>query len=795
MTNRGKHMTRMSLTALLMAGTAMSTGGAWAQAQTGAEAEDRESRDVITVTATRREQNILDVPYNISAVSGTEIEDAQMLDNADLLRSIPGVAVVDRGARNSGTLNAVRMRGLSVEGGGQGDIALSSVASVSTYVNDTPVFANFALTDLERVEVLRGPQGTLYGSGSLGGTIRYITRDPVFGEFAGFASLSTSHVNGSESIGVGIEGVVNVPLGDRAGFRLAAMYGDYPGITDYVNVYQLDGNGNPLAPNGVLDPAASYRSVEDADTVDTWMARGTFLFEPTDNLEIRLVHARQDDDVGGRRQPTRGLDGFGNPYGEYENGSIQLEPSSREVNATSLEVSVDLGFATLTSSTSHYDHTGDSTSENTGFYAQAGFLAFYYNYPRPMASAVRSYADEAVIEEIRLVSDDGGNFDYVVGAFFREQQLQSTQDSYLRGFKAWWDAAFPAFASAVTGDRDFAYNRIENFSEQALFGELTWYATEEFSLTGGFRYFDNESENLTFIGLPLYAGLFPDTTAQFSTSESDTLFKLTASYEPNDTDLLYATISEGYRRGGSNAVPLTGVFAEDPGWQRYGADRVVNYEAGWKGERNGLRFDLSLFYIDWDAPQLNSATSNWGFYAVINGDSARTAGFEAQLSGSLGETVNYQLGYAYVNAELTSDFFAPDNAVTPIAVDGAQLPGTPEHMLNWAFDRTFYMDGDWSLFTRLDGYYQSETRNGVGTSPRFNVPLEGFAIWNAVATASRGDLSASLWIRNIFNEEGVTGTYTEAYMGTAPAIGYFGNGSKDLISLPRTIGATIRYDF
>ena len=107
-------------------------------------------RDVIVVTATRREQNILDVPYNISAISGEEIEDSKILDNADLLRSIPGVAVVDRGARNSGTLNAVRMRGISVEGGGQGDIALSSVASVSTYVNDTPVFANFALTDLRK---------------------------------------------------------------------------------------------------------------------------------------------------------------------------------------------------------------------------------------------------------------------------------------------------------------------------------------------------------------------------------------------------------------------------------------------------------------------------------------------------------------------------------------------------------------------------------------------------------------------------------------------------------------------
>ncbi len=795
MTHRRNTSRVVALSASLLASTALTGGVAFAQdAGSGSEAEN--DREIVTVTATRREQNILDVPYNISAVSGEEIDAAQMLDNADLLRAIPGVAVVDRGQRNSGTLNAVRMRGISVEGGGQGDIALSSVASVSTYVNDTPVFANFALTDLERVEVLRGPQGTLYGSGSLGGTIRYITRDPQFGELGGYVAGSVSQVEGSESTGYGAEAVFNLPLAENAAFRLVGSVGDYPGITDYVNVYELDANGIPVAPSGIFSPDANYENVEDADTVDLWMVRGTLLFEPTDNSEIRLVHTRQSDEVGGRRQTTSGSDGFGNPYGEYENGSIQLEPSSRDVNSTSLEATLDLGFATLTSSTSHYDHTGESVSENTGFYAQAGFLALYYNYARPMASAVRSYADEAVIQEVRLVSDDGGDFDYVVGAFFREQQMQSTQDSYLRGFTNWFNAAFPFAIGAVSGDQDFAYNRIENFSEQALFGELTWYLSEDLSVTGGFRYFDNESENLTFIGLPLFTGLFPDTTAQFSTSESDTLFKGTISYEPNDTDLIYATISEGFRRGGSNAVPLTGVFAEDPAWQTYGADTVVNYELGWKGQRGDMRFDVSAFYIDWSDPQLNSATTNWGFFSVINGDSAQTTGLEVQLSGTFAEEVNYQFGYALVNAELTSDFFAPDNAISPIAVDGAELPGTPEHQFNWAFDRTFSMGNGWDLFTRVDGYYQSETRNGVGISPTFNVPLDSFAIWNGVVTASNGDgLSASLWVRNIFNEEGITGTFTETYMGTAPAANYFGNGSKDLISLPRTIGATLRYDF
>lgn len=777
----------------LMSGTALGGGVLPAVAQEEDSGASR--RDEITVTATRREESVTDVPYNITAVSGAAIEAAKTFDDAELLRSIPGVGVVDRGARNSGTLNQVRMRGLSVDGNALGDYAVSSVASVSTYVNETPVFANFLLRDLERVEVLRGPQGTLYGSGSLGGTIRYITREPVLGEAGGYAGASLSHVEGSGSAGYTLDGVFNAPLGETAALRVVASWADYPGVTDYVNVYELDSAGNPAAPNGVLDPAASYRVVKDADDVEQWMIRATLLWEPTDAISIKATHARQSDDVGGRRQQTVGFDGYGREYQSYENGSIQLEPSSRDLNVSALEANIDLGFATLTSSSSYYDHEGDSISENTGFYAQAGFLGFYYNYPRPMASAVRTYEDKAFVQEVRLVSETDWAFDYIIGGFYRNQDLLSTQESYLRGFKQWWDLFLPFAADAVTGDQDFDYSRDEDFEEIAVFGELTWHITEDLDLTGGFRYFDNTSKNDTFIDLPLYAGVFTPTNAFFETSEDDVLFKGNLSWRFSEDNMFYATVSEGYRRGGSNAVPLTGVFAEDPGWQTYKADSVVNYEAGLKGDIGAVRYDLSAFYIDWDSPQLNTATTNWGFFAVQNGSSARTMGLETQIDGYFGDGFHYNLGYAFVDAELTADFFAPDIAVTPVALDGSTLPGAPKHMINWAFDYTTDLSPEWSLFARVDGFYQSESRNGVGVSPTFNVPLEGFTIWNSTLTLTHGPLSASLWVKNIFNEEGVTGVFTEAYMGTAPAVGYYGNGNKEMISLPRTVGLSLGVSF
>ena len=804
MTNslKTKSQQHKAILAALLSTTALAGTGfsSTAVAQDSDDAASSNVRDEIVVTATRREETVSDIPYNISATSGEDIEKANMLDGAELLRAIPGISTIDRGVRNSGTVNTARIRGLAVDSSAIGDFAVSSVASVSTYINDTPIFANFSLRDLERIEVLRGPQGTLYGSGSLGGTVRYITRDPVIGESGGSISAHGSSTEGSESIGYGLDGVFNLSLGENAALRVVGSLGDYPGITDYVNVYELDANGIPVAPNGIFDrggDSATYRSVEDADEVDTWMGRVTLLLEPNDTTRIKIVHARQSDEVGGRRQRTTGVDGFGNAYGDYENGSIQLEPSSRDLNMTSIEAEFDLGFATLTSSTSHYDHSGESVSENTGFYAQAGFLGFYYNYPRPMASAIRTYADEAVVQEVRLVSNAGENFDYILGGFYRKQQLDASQNSQLVGFKNWWDAAFPAFTASVTGDQDFLYNRIENFEEIAAFGEVTWHATDRFDLTLGARYFDNESENNTFLDLPLFTGFSSPTNANFSSSEDDVLFKVNMAYDVTDQDMFYATVSEGYRRGGSNAVPLSGTFAESPLYQTYTSDSVVNYEAGIKGTRANLTYDLSAFFVDWSDPQLNIGTTNWGFFAVMNGGAAETYGLEASLDGYLNDKWHYSLGYAYVNAQLTEDMFAPDrpSPAAPVAPDGARLPGSPENQLNAALDYTTEMSSGWTSFTRLDGYYQSETRNVVGTSPRFDVDLDGFAIFNATTTFSKDQLGISFWVKNITNEDGVTGVFTEAYMGTAPAIEYFGNANKELIALPRTIGATVRLDF
>jgi outer membrane receptor protein involved in Fe transport len=766
-----------------------------------AQDEGSSALEEIIVTATRRESSVQDIPYNISAISGQALVEAQIFENADLMRQVAGAGVVDRGHRNQGVINSIMIRGLNIDGAALGDYALNTVPTVSTYVNDTPIYANFVIKDVERVEVLRGPQGTLYGSGSLGGTVRYIMNKPDPEEFDGSVFTWLSQTDGSEGTNYGGDFMLNMPLSDTSAFRLSAGTLQGAGIVDYVNVYELDSNGVPVAPNGIADPAASYREVEDADEVDITYARASFYFEPSDKFSALISYQMQEDDIGGRRQQTDGLDGFGEPYKDYEIGSIQLEPSSREVDMTSLEMEFDLGFATLTSSTSVYDHSGDSVSENTGFYAQLGWLgAYYYNYPRPMASALRTYADEAFVQEIRLVSQGDNPVDWTVGGFYRDQDLNATQTSLLVGFEAWADDFFgnPDF---IIQDQDFGYERDENFTDLSVFGEVTWHASDTFHLTLGLRWFENEFTNDTYMQVGVWdPGIFNfEADARFDGKEDDTLFKVNAAWDLSDNQMLYATISEGYRRGGSNAVPLVGIFAEDPGWQQYGPDSVTNFEIGVKGTTDQLRYNVAAFYVDWDDVQLNTATTNWAFFAAANGDSARTRGLEIELEGYLSDAVRYNIGYAYVDGEVTSDAFAPVDPTYVLAKKGSPLIGTAEHTLNAALQVTQELSNglDWS--TRINGYYQSETENAFGdgfrTPGTFTADIDGFALFDLTTWISGDNWTASIYLKNLTNEEGKTGQFSELYMGTDPTQNYFGNGSKEFLALPRTIGAAFTYEF
>jgi len=791
----------------------LGTAGAHAQSAPGVSTAPQEQLQEVIVTARSRAENVLDVPYNISVVGGQSIEDSHVLDTPELMRSVPGVTVIDRGDRNGTVTNGIRIRGLNVDSSALGDYAVAAAATVSTYVNDTPMFANFLLTDISRVEVLKGPQGTLYGSGALGGTVRYILNDPQLHTFGGDVNLTGSKVSSSSSVGGSGTLTLNVPLGDTAAARFTVTHNQYPGETEYRNVYVLGADGVPVPPAGgtVTSPGAVYRSVKDADFSHQTYGRAALKWEPSDVFNLTFSVTGQTDHFGGRRGTTLGDDGNGVPYRANQLGAVELEPANRNAMLESLEMSLDLGFATLTSSTSHYENHGDITSDSTGFYAQNGWwAAFYYNYPRPLESALRTYGDRATIEELRLVSKPGRTFDYVIGAYYQNQSQYSTQVSTMVGFQQWWNAAFPAYSDAVIGNDDFTYNQMEHFRDAALYGELTWHLTDTLDLTGGVRGFSDRDYVNEQQTAGLYSSIYNAAESSGVSETNKAIWKGNLSWKFAPRNLLYATVSEGYRRGGSNGVPTTGYFAENPAWLSYQPDTDINYEVGFKGRAGLFTYNADVFYVDWRHPQINTATTNWGFFAVQNASKAVTKGVELQLDSHLGDQFHYSLGYTFTQARLGADAVSADGAYV-INTDGARLPGAPQNQFNVAMDYRIPLAGQRSLTFRTDAYWQSSTQNSLFSStsslnsapqpnpfygqPKFYYQMPGFWIWNASATYAFSRWSATAWVKNIANAAAFTGVYTQAYMGTSPVQNFYGNDSKGLNTLPRTFGVTLDYKF
>ncbi len=826
---------------VLAVGAAIAGGSPLVAAQsTGSDGKIEE----IIVTAAVRETSVLDIPYNISAMSGESMERQNIVNQYDVLRAMHGVTVVDRGYRNSGTVNSIVIRGLNVDNGANGDIMLNAVPTVATYYDNSPMYADFLVKDIERVEVLRGPQGTLYGSGSLGGTVRYIARRPDAESFAADLEVDYSQTSGSDGDNLAFDAMVNIPIGENTAIRALYSRIDNDGIIDYVNAYQLNSAGEPLIDvNGtctdpgsatdaqILQNVACFEEIEDADTVEIDYARIALRSDISDSFSLQIAYQKQDDEIAARRSTTLGDNnqpagsGLYFNYGDDDSGQVLLEPSERTAELTSLDLEWDLGFATFTSTTSMLDHEGSGASDNGGLWASGGEgsgasrdwnAAFYGGgWPRPAQRAERGYDDETFIQEFRLVSNDTeGSVDWIVGAFYMDQDNSVWQLSYNPGMNAFhnacvntggpecagfWPATF--YPGQQLSEIDFEYRRDTTFDETAIYGELTFHVSDTFRLTGGFRWFDNETVNDVILGFPLVEGWTSPMAPQSKDSDDDTLFKLNAAWDLSDSSMLYATYSEGYRHGGAQSLP-----SDDDGdpfgepnaeaVRTFGSDSVQNYELGIKGGSDTFQYTASLFHVDWDDPQLNTTSAWYGFYIAANGDKASTEGVELELEGYASDSFHYRLGYTYVKAELDKDFISPQTG-SVVAPKGSTLPGAPENVLTFAIDNTWQLSSGLNLVAAFNAYYQSETENFVDQEDTLNETYDAFTIMNANLTLASEKWSAMLYVRNLGDEDGASGGFPSSYWSYDTGVfeNWYGNGNRQFIVLPRTIGLKFGYRF
>jgi outer membrane receptor protein involved in Fe transport len=835
---------RKTPAAVAVAAACVSLSGGAAAQQSGSDALDE-----IIVTATRRNASVQDIPYNISAMSGDAMEMQNMVDQYDVLRAMYGVTVVDRGYRNAGTVNSIVIRGLNVDNGLNGDIMLNAVPTVATYYDNTPIFANFLLKDIERVEVLRGPQGTLYGSGSLGGTVRYIGRKPSAEEFDAKVSVDYGQTSGSEGNNLAFDGMVNIPMGERAALRASYSYLDNDGIIDYVNAYQLNSFGEPLVDvngtctdprtatdNEVLFNNGCFQTIEDADTVEINYGKIAARFEPTDTLTLDLTYQFQEDEIGARRSTTLGNNNQPTTsplyfsYGDDDSGQLLLEPSSRDVDLIALDVEWDMGFATFTSNTSTYNHEGSGDSDNGGLWASGGevdaddsrdwnFLFYGGQWPRPAQRAERGYEDEAFIQEFRLVSNDtDSNFDWLAGVYYMDQDNSVYQLSHNPGMNLFKNACintgdpictvggiyggfWPRFYTGDLSEIDFEYIRDTSYKETAIYGELTYHVSDSVRLTGGLRWFDNETVNDTILGFPLPPGSTSPMAPQSTDEDNDVLVKLNASWDISDSSMLYGVYSQGYRHGGAQAVPSldNGDPFGEPNAEAirtFASDSVDNYELGIKGSHESFRYTASLFYVDWADPQLNTTSSFYGFYLAANGDEASTSGIELEIEGYLGDKFHYHAGYTYVNAELDKDFISPQTGGV-IAPAGSTLPGAPENVLSVSGDYSWSVGGNMDFILGVNAYFQSESENFINQASLVNETFDSFTLLGATATLAGTNWSAMLYGKNLTNEAAPTGAFARSDWSYDTGIfeSWYGNSNRQFIVQPLTIGLKLAYRF
>ena len=785
-----------------------------------ARAQDADRAGVleeIVVTATRRSQTAQDVPYNITAVTGESLESRGIASVAELFRTLPGAVFVDMGPRSGVNNSNLIIRGLNAEDMARMTSSFATVPVVSTYINETPVFVDLRLKDIERVEILRGPQGTLYGSGSVGGSVRYLYNKPQFDatSFAVSGALGSTRSSGSPNYE--IDAVFNLPVGDTFALRVSAGYVDLAGFINQPQINVRRPDGSPELDNGSTDPVADsanffaagpvYESARNTNDFEITNVRVSARWQPSDAVDITLSHHRQDDEDGGIAAISPDI--FGDS--SLESAARTLEPYERDVSLTSIEGDFDMGFATFTASVSSYESEGSGRKDFTGLYQAFPFYVSYYGTtPRPLVDNISAFKDEGTVVEARLASNPGAasRIDWIIGGFFLDQDFASSTTDTFFGYHDYSTSCFietDTFGDAPCGfgtlygleqfngpvaivkDVDYYIAQDSNFEDLAFFGEVTFHATDQWQITGGARYIDQKFSSTQTGGLIFVPG--GTDQRSIDTSEKDVVFKVNTSFALNDQTNIYATWSEGFRRGGVNALPQQ-VFGGDinPAVLVFEPDSAENREVGIKGSLyDRVRYNVNYFDIDWDNIQVNTTCTGIALLCVVNAGQAKSRGIEAELHASLTDALSVDLAYTHVNAKLKklSDRlleFNEDGTVFSDLGEDLQLPGTPRNSLYAGLEYVQSLRGGLDWIFGVNGSYRSGATSNLTLSDSARVG--GFWIWNASVALTSEDWTVRAYANNIADARGLV---------SRDPLDALGPRRIALISTPRTFGINLSY--
>jgi len=767
--------------------------------ESGAVDRDRRGNidlEEIIVTATRRDSTVFEVPYAISVLSGSQMERSGVQDLSDLTRVIPGIGYLEQGPRVANNNNYIILRGLNATSqSGAADTPFLAEPVVSTYFGNTPIFANFQTADLARVEVLRGPQGTLYGSGSLGGTIRFIPNEPSTDASTFEVSAELSSTDHSGETSYNLSAVINQPISDNTALRFVAGYRQLGGFIDYDGWVEPDANGYPI-PDGPNSWETKPRQKDANDSTD-WFFRAMASVEVSDKTDILFTWQHQSLDVDNRQSHSLEFASAGvdDPY-------VQLipyeEPLESDMDLLAMDIEVDLGFATLSSSTSYTTSEAEWARDATGLYQTAFYWYTNYYYPYATVISVGTSEQDVIAQEFRLVSSSDSALEWVAGLYYVKQDFSVDEVQTMPGLMD-YIANDPFTFAVVVPPSDVTYpaERDWTFEDMAVFGELTYHINDSWQVTGGVRVFEQSFDQLFVFHAPFCPSFYyapavcgdpggdgVTTTTMLEDNISDQIFKFNTSVNLGENSKAYFTWSDGFRHGGANAVPTQGPWPEAPGvYGAYVPDVATNVEIGFKGSTaNGkMSYTLAAFRIDWDQTQFDTFTETYSYSAVVNGTDAVATGLELELAGALTENWTYNLGINYTESEWDKDGFVGSSPISK----GAQLPGVAKEM------GTFSTDYYWSVnmgdaYVHLDAFYRGSSETSPNVSWGNYEKLDSFSIVNVSIGLQTEKWDARLFVDNISDELGVTGGQLES--------GYL-NYAYHFVQRPRTAGVQLRYIF
>ena len=768
----------------------------------------------VIVTATKRKSTLQSLPQAITAFTTEDIKRQGFAVLDDYANSIPSLAF----ARREPAGTSVVFRGVAASG-----IQYGTNPSASVYLDESPITQaglnpDPRLIDIERIEALSGPQGTLFGDASQSGTLRIITNKADPTQMSGWVEGNVAYVEDSDDLDNDISGMVNIPLiEDKLAVRLVGFRSDEAGYVDNVlGESQADqwvesriASGLPVRER--FDNA--NRVDDDVNSAETVGGRAALRWFINDDWTVDIAGIIQNLDVDGYGDVNLGLD-------DREQVRFENEELSDDWYQVSVSLEGNLGFADMVLTGSYFNreltYDADATDYLHDFDQKynPSYYAIYDFTGAPRGFVIQDQDDDRWTVEGRLTTplDSDSRWNGLVGFFYGKLDREQLNISDVRGFSntefyanlgyyylnylansPYYNPNYATFHN--TGSDNWFFGAYDLDLEQvAIFGEVTWDATEKLSFTAGARWFDHEQEFKLQQGDLLEDRsvnvernyFYTNETKNFS--EDDWVPRFNATYQINDDVLTYATYSEGFRSGGANPLRNTSVLPDE-----YDSDTLKNYEIGLKSEwfDNTLRFNAVAYHMQWDDIQIQVNDPFAFSLGIVNFSEAEIDGFEGEISWLPAVGWDITANFAFINAEISEDNTIEENGVVIAEVsDGTQLPITPEEKGSIAIQYTFQNQlFDAEPFVRLDWVYVGESVNSLDGTESI-VFTQGatdqpdYDIGNLRMGLDAEKWSATFYVNNLTDEN---------------AKQFYNNrwGSRQRISInkPRNIGLTLRWRF